>query len=119
MDSYLGSFESFNPLSDQLPESMRWTLHYVVQEALFLLPTDPTQEDLNLGLEIMLQLVRLNMVVLAKFLVPEMKERGLNEIENTPAKDYFRAAAFVDQLPRRANGERYQWESVTWYQTPI
>ena len=44
MDSYLGSFESFNPLSDQLPESMRWTLHYVVQEALFLLPTDPTQK---------------------------------------------------------------------------
>ena len=112
MDSYLDSFKSFDPLTDQLPESMRWTLRYVFQEAQFLLPPDFTREDLNLGLEIMVQLNRLKINVFAEFISPEMKERGLEEIDNTPAKDCFRATKYVEELPKRANGVGYTWANV-------
>lgn len=111
MIRYLDAFSDFNPLEDEISESLRWEIGYVVQHAKWLIPEDFTIEDLNAGLEILFQIKRHKYHESNKLLDSLPEEAQKQGLHTTPPFNYYLCIKYLEQ-GERPNGKPYLWSEL-------
>lgn len=110
MFRFLDAFADYNPLQDELPQSLYWEIGYIEQQAVSLLPQSFTILELNAGLEILFQLHKIKTSAIIEFVDSFPAMSKYSGVFHSRPFEYFACTNFTEE-GRLPNEEKYEW---TW-----
>lgn len=111
MIGYLDAFANYNPLTDTVPDRLIFDVGYIEQQAKLFLPDNFVINDLNMGLEILLQMKKYVPEAVLAFQQNHADQNIQDSLYTSSPFEYFLCTDYVE-LALRSDGSTYPWSSL-------